>query len=277
MTAAVQENSAGPDRSAQPERSNHSGHSDQRGKFAKLLEKLQRSRPLRSVSHLSNQGGEVLSAGMSFQALFAVFAALWVGFSFFGIFLQGRPDLLDPLVKQIDTLVPGLIGENGAVDVQTILNGTTLSWSSVIAIASLLLLVITWFTSTRTAIRLLFDLDAAAYKNAILLKLRDLLLAVLFGALIIASAAITVIGSSLMVGLLEWFGFGKDSWLLGGAGAVLRYGLMFISYWFVLWAIHRWLAEVPLSRARLWIGCLPGAVGLLILTLLGTSILGGGR
>lgn len=247
----------------------------QPGKVGQLIEKLQRSRVMRANTHMSDHGGNVLSAGMSFQALFAVFAALWVGFSVFGIFLRNRPELLKILVEQIDTLVPGLLGADGAVDVNTLLGGSALSWTSIIAGASLLLLVITWFTSTRTAIRLLFGLETIAYKNPLLLKLRDFALAAVFGVLIVLSAGITVVGSSVMTGVLQWFGLSSENWLFGWAGVLLRYGLMFLSYWFVLWAIHRYLAEVPAPNTRLWVGSIPGAFALLVLTILGTSVLGG--
>ena len=89
------------------------------------------------------------------------------------------------------------------------------------------------------------------------------------------SAGITVVGSSVMTGVLQWFGLSSENWLFGWAGVLLRYGLMFLSYWFVLWAIHRYLAEVPAPNKRLWVGSIPGAFALLVLTILGTSVLGG--
>lgn len=245
------------------------------GKLKRLTEKLQRSRPMRANTHLNSQGGGTLAAGMSFQALFAIFAALWVGFAVFGFILRQQPALLKTIVTQLDTMVPGLVGKDGAVSVDTLLDSNALSWSSIIAAASLLFLVITWFTSTRTSIRLLFDMETTSYENPVLLKLRDFTLAIVFGLLIVLSAGITVVGSSVMANVLQGLGVGEDSWLFGWAGAILRYGLMFASYWFVLWAIHRFLAQVPVRGRRLWLGCLPGAVGLLILTVLGTSVLGG--
>ena len=60
---------------------------------------LQRTRPYRAFSHFTDVGGSVLSAGMSYQALFAVFAALWLGFSVFGVMLAGRPELLETLLE----------------------------------------------------------------------------------------------------------------------------------------------------------------------------------
>jgi len=76
---------------------------------------VQRTRPWRTFSHFTDVGGGVLSAGMSYQALFAVFAGIWVGFGVFSIQLVSRPELLQSLIEQINVFIPGLIGENGAV------------------------------------------------------------------------------------------------------------------------------------------------------------------
>ena len=53
---------------------------------------------------------------MSYQAVFAIFAALWVGFGMFGAWLRSRPDLLQGLVDQINRLVPGLLGDDGVAE-----------------------------------------------------------------------------------------------------------------------------------------------------------------
>ena len=245
------------------------------GAFAVLFEKLQRTRVMRANTNLGENSGGALAAGMSYQALFAVFAALWVGFTTFGFILRRNDELLATVVRQLDLLVPGLFGEGGAVDIESLLNSPGLTWSTVIAAGSLLLLVVTWFTSTRTAIRMLNGMETLAYKNAILLKLRDLALAFLFGLLIVLTAAMTILTSSVMDGVFRWLGLSEDSWLFGWMGSLLRLALMLLNYWFVLYAIHRWLAEVPLKGKRLWIDTLPGAVVLLIITLLGSSLLGG--
>ena len=238
---------------------------------------VQRLRPWRAWSHFTDVGGGVLSAGMSYQAVFAVFAALWVGFGIFGAWLRGRTDLLDSLIEQINRLVPGLLGDgtNAVVSVTTLLGERSLDWTSAIAAASLLWVTLTWFTGTRRAIRIIFGLEVKQYRNAALLKLRDFLLAVIFFAALLVSAALTVASTNLTNVLLDWFGASPDNWLVGGVGITVRYGALYLFDVLILLAIHWFLAEVRTPGWSMIWGCALGGAGLFGLKLLGTLLLGG--
>lgn len=235
----------------------------------------QRLRPWRAFSHFTDVGGSVLSAGMSYQAVFAVFAALWVGFGMFGIWLRGRTELLASLVEQINRLVPGLLGDDGLVSVSTLLQARSFDWTSIVAGLSLLWITLAWFTGTRRAIRIIFGLEVKQYRNAVLLKLRDFLLAVLFLAALIVSAALTVASSNMTETLFGWFGWDGENWLLGGLGITARYGAMYVFDVLLLLAIHWLLAEVRVPWWSLLKGCALGALVLFGLKVLGTALLGG--
>lgn len=239
---------------------------------------VQRLRPWRTFSHFTDVGGSVLSGGMSYQALFAVFAGLWVGFGIFGIVLQGRPELLDSLVTQINTFVPGLLGENGddgAVELGLLLQARVLSWTSLAAGASLLWVALNWFTGTRRSIRIIFGLEVKQYRNPVLLKLRDFVLAIGFFAAILVSAALTVLSSNLTDLVFSWIGADPDNWFLGWLGSLVRYGAMLVFDILVLIAMHRFLAEVRVPRWKLLSGCVLGGLALLGLKVLGGVLLGG--
>jgi membrane protein len=239
--------------------------------------RLRDSRPFRSFFHFTDVGGSVLAAGMSYQAVFAVFAALWIGFSVFGIVLRGRPELLESLIEQLNLFVPGLVGtgDGGAVQLAMLLQSRTLDWSSAIAGAALVYVAVTWFTGTRRAIRIIFGLEVRQYRNVVLLKLRDLVLALGFLLAIIVSAALTVFSSNLTDLLVSWFGGDPDGWLLGGLGTVARYGAMYVFDTLVLVAIFRLLAEVRVPRWSLLRGCALGGLALFGIKVLGSSLLGG--
>lgn len=243
----------------------------------KLWARAQRTRVLRTFSHFTNVGGSILSAGMSYQALFAVFAALWVGFGVFGILLSGRPELLQSLIDQINTFVPGLIGDGGEglVNTEVLLAARPLSWTSIVAAGSLLWVALNWFTGTRRAIRIIFVLEVKQYKNAVFLKLRDFVLALVFGIAILVSAALTVFSSNLANVLFDWFGWSSESWLLSSVGTLARYLTMYVFDVLVLMAMHRYLAEVRMPFRRLLLGSLLGAAALLALKILGTALLHG--
>jgi membrane protein len=236
---------------------------------------VQRLRPWRAFSHFTDVGGNVLSAGMSYQAMFAVFAALWVGFGMFGIWLRGRPELLQSLVDHINRLVPGLLGDDGLIALPTLLATRSIDWTSIVAGLALLWVTITWFTGTRRAIRIIFGLEVKQYRNALMLKLRDFLLAILFLAALLVSAALTVASTSLTEMLFDLFGGGAGNWLLSGLGVTARYLAMYVFDLLLLLAIHWLLAEVRVPWWALFRGCAIGAGVLFGLKVLGASLLGG--
>lgn len=243
-----------------------------------LWRKAQRSRPWRTYSHFTDVGGVVLSGGMSYQALFAVFAALWVGFGIFGITLRGRPELLETLVMQINTFVPGLLGDSddsGAVELQTLLETHALDLTSIIAGGSLIWVALNWFTGTRRSIRLIFGLEVKQYRNAALLKLRDLVLAFGFFVAIVVSASLTVVSSTLMASIYDWLGVDPDSWLFTWLGTAVRYAAMYVFDVLVLLAMHRFLAEIRLPWRTMLAGCMLGGAGLMGLKVLGGVLLTG--
>ncbi len=238
---------------------------------------VQRLRPWRAFSHFTDVGGGVLSAGMSYQAVFAVFAALWVGFGVFGAWLRGHEELLNSLIEQINHLVPGLLGtgENAPVPVDSLLGERAISWPTAIAAVSLLWVTVTWFTGTRRAIRIIFGLEVKQYRNAVLLKLRDLLLALLFLAALLISAALTVASTNFTALLFEWFGADSDNWLLGGLGLTVRYAAMYVFDVILLLAIHWLLAEIRTPGWSMLRGCALGGVATFGLKVLGAFFLGG--
>lgn len=238
----------------------------------------QLTRPYRAFSHFTDVGGNVLTGGMSYQALFAVFAALWVGFGVLGIVLGNNPELLDTLVTQINLLVPGLVaqdGQPGAISLDVLLTTRVLDWTSLIAGLTLIWVALNWFTGTRRSIRLIFGLEVKQYRNALLLKARDLILALAFFIALLVSAALTVLSSDIVNGLLSWWGADPNSWFFGGLGMLLRYGAMYVVDVIVLVAMHRFLAEVRVPFWPLLRGCVLGGVALLVLKIVGAAALGG--
>lgn len=248
----------------------------ERGKT--FWQRMQLTRPYRTFSHFTDVGGNVLTSGMSYQALFAVFAALWVGFGVLGIVLGNNPELLDSLVTQINLLVPGLVaqdGQPGAISLDVLLTTRALDWTSLIAGLTLVWVAMNWFTGTRRSIRLIFGLEVKQYRNALLLKARDLALALAFFVALLVSAGLTVLSSNFVTEILSWFGADPNGWFFGGLGMLVRYGALYLVDVVVLIAMHRFLAEVRVPFWSLLRGCALGGVALLVLKIIGTALLGG--
>lgn len=232
-------------------------------------------RPVRVFLDYGAHRGPLLASGLSNQAIFAVFAAIWVTFSVFGIVLAGNTELQDALFSLLSTAVPGLIdtGDGGAIDPADLVNTTVLGWTGAIALVGLLFTALGWLASARDAIRVLGDLPAPR-TNFLLLKLKDLGLAIGFGALLLISAALSVLSTQALEGALDWLGI-RDSASTTIGARVLAIALMFALDAVVLGGLYRVLAGVHIPFRFLVQGALLGAAALGVLKILGTALLGG--
>lgn len=234
-------------------------------------------RPVRVFLDYSAHRGPLLASGLSNQAIFAVFAAIWVAFSVFGIVLAGNRELQDALFSLIGSAVPGLIdtgeGEGGAIDPDDLVNTTVLTWTGAIALGGLLFTALGWLASARDAVRLLGDLPGST-TNFLLLKLKDFGLAIGFGILLLISAGLSVLSSQALDGVLDWVGI-RDSEATILLGRGLSILLMFLLDTVVLAAFYRILAGVHIPLRFLAQGALLGALALGVLKVLGTALLGG--
>src|SRR5690554_7829252 len=78
-------------------------------KVQQLIAWVQGLRPVRVFVHYTERRGPLLAGGLSFQAIFAVFAALWVGFSLAGLLIETNPDIRRAFFQLLNTSIPGLI------------------------------------------------------------------------------------------------------------------------------------------------------------------------
>jgi len=236
---------------------------------------VMRLKPVRVFQDYAAHRGPLLAAGLSNQAIFAVFAAIWVAFSVFGLVVAAQPALQAALLGLLADAVPGLIdtGDGGAIDPDDLVDTTVLGWTGAIALGGLLFTALGWLASARDAVRLLGDLPAPP-TNFLLLKLKDLGLAIGFGVLLLISAGLSVLSSQALEGLLDLVGI-RDDAVAAMSTRVLSIALMFVIDAVVLGAFYRVLAGVHIPFRFLVQGALLGALALGVLKVLGTTLLGG--
>jgi membrane protein len=232
-------------------------------------------KPVRVFLDYGAHRGPLLAAGLSSQAIFAVFAAIWVAFSVFGIVLSGNPELQEGLFALIASAVPGLIdtGDGGAIDPDDLVNAAVFTWTGAIALVGLFFTALGWLASARDAVRVLGDLPGPR-TNFLLLKLKDLGLALGFGVLLLVSATLSVLSSQALDTVLDWIGV-RDAGASTIAARALSILLMFLLDAVVLGALYRVLAGVHIPLRFLAQGALLGAFALGVLKVLGTALLGG--
>ncbi|MEV8254542.1 YihY/virulence factor BrkB family protein [Rhodoglobus sp. NPDC076762] len=177
------------------------------------IEWVMELRPVRVFMHYADKLGPLLSSGLSYQAIFAVFAAIWVGFAVAGFIVQGDPVLLDAVYNFISTNIPGLIGDgsgNGAISRDTLADTSILGITGVIAAFGLAFTALGWIASGRDAVRSMFGLESSE-TNFLILKLKDVGLAIGFGLAVLLSAAMSVASSAALNWILGLVSIDEDS------------------------------------------------------------------
>lgn len=243
-----------------------------------LVARVQQTKPVRVFVGYGARRGPILASGLAFQGLFAVFAGIWVAFSIAGLVISGNIGLRNAIIGALNTTIPGLINTGGsgggAIDAKLLLSAGVFGLTGAIALVGLLVTALGWLSSTRDAVRTMFELPAPP-TNFLLLKARDLALGGALGVALVVSAVLSVAGTSATSFLLELVGIHAKTMVSTVVGRIVTLGVMFLLDTVVLAAIYRVLSAIRIPRRRLWAGAVLGAVGLGLLKTLGSTLLGG--
>jgi len=228
--------------------------------------------PVRVWRHFLQNNGFLLSAGVSYQALFAIFAAIYVAFAVTGLWLGGNPDAVNAMIALINSYIPGLISDSGGIatpsEVQDIAASTTgvLSVTGLIALGAVIWTAIGWVTYARRGVRDIFAIppDRRSY---VLLKARDLIAALIFGIALIIGAILSTISAWALTWVASLVGFDPSVGMvdpsLRMASAVVSFALNSAA----LAALFRFLTGTSLRWRVVWPGALLGGAALTILQL----------
>jgi len=225
--------------------------------------------PVRVWRHFLARNGFLLSSGMSYQALFAIFAAVYVVFAIAGIWLTGSPETLNAFVALVNKYAPGLVGENGIISTADLTEIATTStslfgWTGAVALAGLVWTAIGWVTYSRLAVRSIFGLpkDMRAY---VLLKSGDFLAGLAFGTILIIATLLSVAATSFLDRLLAALGITAGT---GWTNLVLQLGSLLIVFGIdtlALGVLFRFLSGAAMPWRRMWVGSLLGSAALTVL------------
>ncbi|WP_341954678.1 YhjD/YihY/BrkB family envelope integrity protein [Microbacterium sp. LWH13-1.2] len=225
--------------------------------------------PVRVWRHFLQHNGFLLAAGVSYQALFAIFAAIYLAFAIAGLWLGGSSEAVDGMIDIINSYIPNLIQDEGGVftpqQVQEIAVSTTglLSITGLIALGTVIWTAIGWVTFSRRATRDIFGLppDRRSY---VILKARDLLAALIFGASLLAGSLLSSASAVALSWILSLLGWGAA---LDGLTSI-RIGTVLVSFALLsgaLAAMVRFLTGTSLHWGTIWPGALLGGGAMTIL------------
>jgi len=243
-------------------------------KISGIVNRVMAWRPVRVFNHFSDSRGAVLAAGMAFQSIFAVFAAIWVGFSIAGLLLTSNPLLTSELFDLINTSIPGLIGTEGIIDPAELANASVLSWTGAVALVGLLATALGWLSTTSQAVRTIFGMprDKTFFVKA---KLRELLLGLAFGLALVMSALVSLASTWALGAVFGMLGLSQQSFWFDSAARTVGLLIVLAIDTVTLAVLFRVLSRVQIPPRRLLVGSLLGAIALGALKVLGGALLGG--
>jgi membrane protein len=225
--------------------------------------------PIRVWRHFLQHNGFLLAAGISYQSLFTIFAAIYLGFAIVGTWLGGDAQAVEQLIDLINSYIPNLISDHGLVrpeQVQEIADsaGGLLTVTGLIALVVIIWTAIGFVTYARRAVRDTFGLpyDSRSY---VLLKARDLLAALVFGVALVAGSVLVQVTTWALDLVTHLIGWTTDSTLSNVVVRVLTLLVAFAINALALALLFRFLTGTSLRWRRIWPGSLLGGGALAVL------------
>lgn len=218
---------------------------------------------IRAYLRYSDHRGPQLADSITYRALFGVFAGVLLVFSYAALLLQADPAARAALVDALDSVVPGLVGENGVIDVSDI-GAAGFDIAGIISLVGLVGALIGVVAALRSALRNIGNVNAAD-GFFLLVMLRNLALAVVIGLLLVASAAATFVGAVSIQTVTGWLGIPASDGGVAVLTRILGLVIVFALNTLVVAVSFRTLSGVRSPARALWTGAAIGGFGLLVL------------
>lgn len=218
-------------------------------------------KPVRAFLLYMEHHGPMLADSVTYRTLFSVFAGVFLGFAIGGIWLSGNETAMDALVRTIGAAIPGLLGDDGLISTDELIQPLTLSIAGALALVGLLGAAMGAVGSLRIAFRELGD-QPADQTFFLWVLLRDFVLAVGFGLALAVAAAVTFFSTTALGTLFGWLGLSTDdeafNWSTRGVSVLVIFAIDTL----VVAVMFRLLSGLRPSARSLWTGAVLGGVGL---------------
>lgn len=227
--------------------------------------------PVRVWRNFLQHEGFLLAAGVSYQTLFATFAAVYVAFAVVGVWLGNDAAAVQALINVINDYIPGIISENGIATPEDVLTITTrnsvgLTITGAIALGTLIWTAIGAISFARRAVRGVFGI-APDRRNYILLKSLDLLAAIVFGAGLVLGTVLGTLGTWALSLVFDLLGMSESSAVFGFTVRAITVLILYTINTALLAGLFRFLTGTSLTVRRILPGALLGAVATTLLQL----------
>jgi len=227
--------------------------------------------PVRVWRNFLLNNGFLLSAGMSYYVLFALFALLYIAFAGAGLWLGANTQAIDALIAVMNTYIPGIIGDDGLFtpqDVTDIAKGASgvLGITGLIAAGVGVWTAIGAVTFTRRAVRDSFGLPFDP-RNYWLLKIKDFFAAAIFGTAMLVGAALSWAGIWALEQAFHLLGWSTGSWMFSVSVRVLSIAVLLALDVGAIALLVRFLTGTSLQWRYIGVGALLGGAAVTVLQL----------
>ncbi|MGM1016841.1 MAG: YihY/virulence factor BrkB family protein [Actinomycetota bacterium] len=227
--------------------------------------------PVRVWRNFLLNNGFLLSAGMSYYVLFALFALLYIAFAAAGLWLGASEQAIDALIAVMNTYIPGIIGDDGLFrpqDVTDIAKGASgvLGITGIIASGVGVWTAIGAVTFTRRAVRDSFGLPFDP-RNYWLLKIKDFFAAAIFGGAMLLGAGISWAGVWALEQAFHLLGWSTGSWLFSVSVRALSVAVLLALDVGAIALLVRFLTGTSLRWRFIGVGALLGGAAVTVLQL----------
>ncbi|MFM6851923.1 MAG: YihY/virulence factor BrkB family protein [Terrabacter sp.] len=237
------------------------------------VERVRERRPLvdhvvRTVEHYGAVNGSALAAAVTYFAFLSFFPILALAFAVFGQVAKVYPDAEGTLVDAANSVLPGLVGGDSGVSLDTLQAAAP----GIFSVGVLLTLYsgLGWLSGMRTALIAVFEEPEREQPNFAVGKVRDVLALLALGAILVTSVAVSGVATKLLTPIL-------DALQLGVVAGVLFWALALVlglaANTLLFFAFFRLLAQPHTPSRSLWSGAVFGAIGFEILKQLSTYLL----
>lgn len=221
---------------------------------------------VRAYGRYTSDGGNRLAASATYFAFLSFFPIIVLMFAIIGFIVDAYPDLQEKLIDQINDYLPGLADK---LDIASI--GRAKVGAGLIGLAGLVLAGLAWIDALRDGIRILWHQNVDV-GNILIRRLKDLGVLVGLGVMLLASVLITSFATSATGAFLEWVGLADSTvaaWATGALAVVLALAIDTAVFLYLFWRLPQ-----RSDRGRVLRGALLGAVGIELLKIAGTWLVG---
>jgi membrane protein len=223
---------------------------------------------VRAVEHYGQVNGSALAAAVTYFAFLSFFPILALAFAIFGQVTEVYENAEDTLVDAANSVLPGLVGGDSGVPLDTLQSAAPGIFS--VGILLTLYAGLGWLSGMRTALMAIFEEPEREHPSFVIGKLRDVMALLALGSILVTSVAVSGVTTKLLTPIMEWADLGAVAegffWVLALCLGLAANSLLFFAFF-------RLLAQPNTPSRSLWSGSLLGAVVFEVLKQLSTFLL----